>query len=52
MFCKSVIKNPKCFVPYSMTIFGGRPSYLVHLRPFGCLEAQRNAAHMGSIFCA
>jgi hypothetical protein len=37
MFCKSVIKNPTCFGPYTMTIFRGRPSYLVHLPPFGCL---------------
>jgi hypothetical protein len=37
MFCKNVIKNPTCFGPYSMTIFRGRPSYLVHLPPFGCM---------------
>jgi hypothetical protein len=37
MFGKGVIKNRTCFGPYSMTIFRGRPSYLVHLPPFGCL---------------
>jgi hypothetical protein len=37
MFYKSVVKTPTCFGPYSMTIFKGRPSYLVHLPPFGCL---------------
>jgi hypothetical protein len=37
MFCKRVIKNPTCFGRYSMTIFRGRSSYLVHLPPSCCL---------------
>jgi hypothetical protein len=38
MFCKKRhYKNPTCFGPYSMTIFRGRPSFLVHLLPFSCL---------------
>jgi hypothetical protein len=38
MFCeKRHYKNPTCFGPYSMTIFRGRPSFLVHLLPFSCL---------------
>src|SRR5215470_5990013 len=38
MFCKKRHhKNPTCFGPYSMTIFRGRPSFLVHLLPFSCL---------------
>jgi hypothetical protein len=34
---KRHLKNPTCFGPYSMSIFSGRSSYLVHLPPFGCL---------------
>jgi hypothetical protein len=30
-------KNPTCFGHYSMTIFRGHPSFLVHLLPFSCL---------------
>jgi hypothetical protein len=38
MFCKKRhYKNSTCFGPYSMTIFRGRPSFLVHLLPFSCL---------------
>jgi hypothetical protein len=38
MFCKKRhYKNPTCFSPYSMTIFRGRPSFLVHLLPFSSL---------------
>jgi hypothetical protein len=38
MFCKKRhYKNPTCFGPYSMTIFRGRPSFLVRLLPFSCL---------------
>jgi hypothetical protein len=38
MFCKKRhYKNPACFGPYSMTIFRGRPSFLVHLLTFSCL---------------
>jgi hypothetical protein len=38
MFCKRLhYKNPTCFGHYSMTIFRGRPSFLVHLLPFSCL---------------
>jgi hypothetical protein len=38
MFCKKRhYKNPTCFGPYSMTIFRGRPSFLVHLPLFRCL---------------
>jgi hypothetical protein len=38
MFCKKRhYKNPTCFGHYSMTIFRGRPSFLVHLLPFSCL---------------
>jgi hypothetical protein len=38
MFCKKrYYKNPTCFGPYSITIFRGRPSFLVRLLPFSCL---------------
>jgi hypothetical protein len=38
MFCKRRhYKNPTCFGHNSMTIFRGRPSFLVHLLPFSCL---------------
>jgi hypothetical protein len=38
MFCKKChYKNPTCFGPYSMTIFKGRPLFLVHLLPFSSL---------------
>jgi hypothetical protein len=38
MFCKRRhIKNSTCFGHHSMTIFRGRPSFLVHLLLFICL---------------
>jgi hypothetical protein len=38
MFCKRRhYKNPTCFGHYSMNIFKGRPSFLVHLLFFSCL---------------
>jgi hypothetical protein len=38
MFCKRRhYKNPTCFGHYSMTIFRGRPTFLVHSPLFSCL---------------
>jgi hypothetical protein len=38
MFCKKRhYINPTCFGHYSMTIFRGRPSFLVHLLPLSSL---------------
>jgi hypothetical protein len=47
MFCKKRhYKNPTCFGPCSMTIFWGRPSFLVHLLPFSCLLRHLSFCHL------
>jgi hypothetical protein len=37
MFCKNIIKSPKCFDHYCLTFLRVRPLYLVHYHFSACL---------------